>query len=64
MEYYLVALIVATGEVYVEREGLTLHQCAGHAAMIRQETQILHEYIGEVRYMCLERDICAETEPE
>lgn len=62
--YYLVAMIVATGDVYVERENLTLHQCAGLAAMIRQETKEVQAYIGDVKYYCLERDICAEEEPE
>jgi hypothetical protein len=50
--YSLVALFVATGDVYVERTGLSLMQCAGHAAMIRTETQHLYQYVGEVRYLC------------
>lgn len=62
--YYLVAIIVATGDVYIERDNLTLQQCAGLAAMIRQETKGVEGYIGEVKYQCLERDICAEEEPE
>ena len=55
--YTLVALFLLTGDAYVERRGLTLQSCAGHAALIRQETLIetpgLTELIGEVRYLCL-----------
>jgi hypothetical protein len=51
--YTLVALFVATGESYVERTGLSLQQCAGHAAMTRNETQHLYQYVGEIRYLCL-----------
>lgn len=52
MTYALIALFVSTGDMYIERSGLTLHQCAGHAAMTRQKTQELYQYIGEVRYIC------------
>lgn len=53
MTYTLVALFVLTGKYYVEMSGLTLHQCAGHAAIIKQKTRELEPLVGEVRYICL-----------
>lgn len=53
MTYTLIALFLATGTSYVERENLTLHQCAGQAAMIRSQTAELYQFIGEVRYLCV-----------
>lgn len=56
MKYALVALFLSTGESYVERDNLSLQQCAGWAAMTRQETADLYQYIGEVRYLCVPKD--------
>ena len=57
MSYTLVALFLLTGDVYVERSGLTLQGCAGHAAMVRQEMLAvlpkLNKRIGEVQYRCV-----------
>ena len=51
--YTLLALFVLTGDMYPERTGLSLMQCAGHAAMTRQMTQELYGAVGEVRYICV-----------
>lgn len=51
--YTLLAVFLATGDSYPERTGLSLQQCAGHAAMTRQMTQELYQFIGEVRYLCI-----------
>ena len=50
--YTLLAVFLATGDAYPERTGLSLQQCAAYAAMTRQQTQDLYQYIGEVRYFC------------
>jgi hypothetical protein len=54
MTYTLLALFVLTGDTYPERTGLSLQQCAGHAAMTRSQTAELYTYVGEVRYLCIE----------
>lgn len=51
--YTLFAVFLATGDAYPERTGLSLQQCAGHAAMTRQQTAELYQFIGEVRYLCI-----------
>jgi hypothetical protein len=55
--YTLITLFVVTGHSYVEREGLSLQGCAGHAAMARQEMLDVQErlegLVGEIRYLCL-----------
>lgn len=57
MTYALVAVFLLTGNVYLERSGLTLEGCAGQAAKLRQETEAVLATIkrdkGEVRYFCL-----------
>jgi len=57
MTYALVSLFLATGEMYFERSGLTLQECAGQAAKLRQESKAVAAAIaptkGEVRYYCL-----------
>lgn len=53
MTYLLVSFFLSTGDIYVERRGLTLMQCAGHAATIRQQTLALEPFVGEVRYLCI-----------
>lgn len=53
MRYALIAYFIATGEQYVERTNLSLQQCAGHAAMTRQMTAELYQFVGEVRYLCV-----------
>lgn len=52
MTYTLVAIFLATGEPYIERQGLTLHTCAGRAAMARQEALAVFKHVGEIRYEC------------
>ena len=52
MTYALVVFFVLTGESYVDRTGLSLHQCAGQAAMSRIETKDLERHIGEIKYFC------------
>ena len=56
MTYTLVALFLATGTIHTERTGLTLHGCAGQAAMARMAVDIpkLKSRIGEVRFLCIE----------
>jgi hypothetical protein len=55
--YSLVALFLLTGGQYIERDGLSLQGCAGHAAIARQEMLAVQEQlealVGEVRYLCL-----------
>ena len=51
--YTLLALFLATGDTYPERTGLSLMQCAGHAAMTRSQTAELYQFVGEVRYLCI-----------
>jgi hypothetical protein len=51
--YTLLAVFLLSGEAYPERTGLSLMQCAGHAAMTRTETAHLYPYVGEVRYLCV-----------
>jgi hypothetical protein len=51
--YTLLAVFLATGDTYPERTGLSLMQCAGHAAMTRTQTADLYTYVGEVRYLCV-----------
>jgi hypothetical protein len=58
MTYTLLAVFLATGDTYPERTGLSIQQCAGHAAKTRQETAYLYQYVGEVRYLCV-----PETKP-
>ena len=57
MSYTLIAIFMLSGDFYVERTGLTLQGCAGHAAMIRQEMLAvlpkLNKRIGEVQYRCV-----------
>jgi hypothetical protein len=53
MTYTLVAVFMLTGQAYVERDGLSLQSCAGHAAMARQKAEEIASSIGPVRYMCL-----------
>lgn len=52
MTYTLMMLLLASGEFYVERTNLSLHECAGYAAMLRIETRDLEKRIGEIRYYC------------
>ncbi len=49
----LIAYFLTTGEAFVERDNLSLQQCAAHAAMTRADTSDLYQQIGEVRYLCL-----------
>lgn len=51
--YSLVAVFLLSGDSYVERRHLSLHQCAGQAAMVRQQTSGMEDQIGEVRYLCV-----------
>jgi len=53
MTYALIAFFLATGDSYVERTNLSLQQCAGHAAMTRQNTAELYQWVGEVQYRCV-----------
>lgn len=53
MTYVLVAVFVLTGQAYVERRGLSLQECAGRAAMLRQETEHIFEHVGDFRYLCV-----------
>lgn len=57
MTYTLLALFMLTGDAYVERQGLSLQGCAGHAAMARQEFLAvlpkLNKRVGEVRWQCV-----------
>lgn len=57
MTYALVSIFLLTGDIYLERSGLTLQQCAGQAAKLRRETEAVAGKIkaakGEVRYYCL-----------
>ncbi len=56
MSYSLVVVLLMTGQMYVERSGLSLNTCADYAAMARQEflkdEKKLTERIGEVRFFC------------
>lgn len=52
MTYTLLAIFLATGQVYPERTGLNLQACAGRAAMARQEAEPLFQFIGPVEYRC------------
>lgn len=58
MTYTLIALFLLTGDAYIERGGLTLQACAGHAALARQQYLAvlpkLTPLIGEVQYLCVE----------
>jgi hypothetical protein len=53
MTYVLIAVFVLTGQAYVERRGLSLQECAGRAAMLRQETEHIFEHVGDFRYLCV-----------
>lgn len=53
MTYILVSVFVLTGQSYIERKNLTLYQCAGQAALLRQETEEIFEHVGDFRYLCL-----------
>jgi hypothetical protein len=54
MTYMLIAIFF-DGTPYVERRHLTLHECAGQAAMIRIQTQSfdLEQLVGRVKYVCI-----------
>jgi lipopolysaccharide export system protein LptA len=52
MTYTLLAIFLLTGNAYVERTGLSLQSCAGHAAMARQASEVLRDSIGRVEYRC------------
>jgi hypothetical protein len=54
MTYALIAFFLATGDSYVERTNLSLQQCAAHAAITRQNTDELYQWVGEVQYRCVE----------
>lgn len=62
MSYTLIALFLLSGESYVERSGLSLQGCAGHAAMARQqmlEADLILR-VGEVQFYCVpERTVAA-----
>jgi hypothetical protein len=51
--YALIAFFLATGDSYIERTELSLQQCAAHAAITRQHTDELYQFVGEVRYRCV-----------
>ena len=51
--YALIAFFLATGDYYVERTELSLQQCAAHAAITRQQTDELYQWVGEVQYRCV-----------
>lgn len=55
MTYTLLFIIMLTNRVYIEDTGLSLHSCAGRAAMYRSEVvnSGLTKHIGDVRYFCL-----------
>lgn len=61
MTYTLLAVFLLSGDAYPERTGLSLMQCAGHAAMTRQETAYLYRYVGEVRYLCVPERSLAQS---
>ncbi len=44
MTYTLLAIFLSSGNVYVERTGLSLQSCAGRAAMARQEADAIFFY--------------------
>lgn len=52
MTYTLLAIFLASGNVYVERTGLSLQSCAGRAAIARQESQAVVPLVGGVEYRC------------
>lgn len=52
MTYTLLAIFVLSGNVYVERTGLSLQGCAARAAVARHDADVLAGVIGEVRYQC------------
>lgn len=58
MTYALVVFFTLTGQQYIERQHLTLQECAGHAALGRQQILPVQDEIealvGEVRYLCVE----------
>lgn len=64
MTYSLVAIFFFSGDVYVERTGLSLQACAGRAAMARQEAEVLMPRIGEVEYRCEPERSLARTVTE
>ena len=53
--YTLLFVLMLTNRVYVEEVGLSLHTCAGRAAMYRSEivNSGLTQRIGDVRYFCI-----------
>lgn len=53
MTYILIAVLLETGGVYVERTGLTIQQCAGYAEMLELDSKDLEESIGGVQYLCI-----------
>lgn len=68
MTYTLVALFLLTGNAYIERTGLSLQACAGHAAVARQDILPVQEEIeravGEIRYLCREERSLARSATE
>jgi hypothetical protein len=61
MTYTLLAVFLLSGDTYPERTGLSLMQCAGHAALTRTQTAELYQYVGEVRYLCVPERSLART---
>jgi hypothetical protein len=59
--YTLLAVFLATGDSYPERTGLSLMQCAGHAAMTRSQTAELYQHVGEVRCLCVPERSLAQS---
>jgi hypothetical protein len=62
MTYTLIALFLATGQSYTEREGLSLQSCAGRAAMARMEAAEVFQFVGDVRYLCVPERSLARKE--
>ena len=57
MKYTLLAYFLLTGDAWIEREGLSLQSCAGHAALARTALMAdlpkLNPVLGDVRFVCL-----------
>lgn len=53
ISYILVAYFLQTGQSYIERDRLSLEQCAAQAAMARTAAAPLFSRIGEVRFLCI-----------
>lgn len=56
MLYSLVAVFLSTQQTFIELRHLPLQHCAGQAALYRQKTDGLEQFVGEVRYFCVEED--------